>query len=67
MAEFFKFGFRMGTDIDSAPDLPCQVNCIRAEEETAPLLCGKYEHYIRKIYWERFIRREGMSKDCLYF
>lgn len=36
----------MGTDIDSAPDLPCEVSYIYDEEETTPLLCGKYEHYI---------------------
>lgn len=57
----------MGTDIDYAPDLPFEVNYIHAKEETTALLHGKYEHSIGKIYWERFIRREGMSKDCLYF
>lgn len=57
----------MGTDIDYAPDLPFEVNYIHAKEETTALLHGKDEHYIGKIYWERFIRREGMSKDCLYF
>lgn len=57
----------MGTDTDYAPDLPCEINYIHAEEETPAFLCGKYEHYIGKIYWEIFIKIEGMSKDCLHF
>lgn len=57
----------MGTDIDYAPDLLYEINYIHAEEETTALLCGKYEHYIGEIYWEIFIRREEMSKDCLHF
>lgn len=57
----------MGTDTNYPPDLPCEVNYIHAEEEITALLHGKYELYIGKVLWERFIRTEGMRKDYYYF
>lgn len=53
----------METGINCPPDLPCEVNCTHAEEEVAASLHGKYEYYIGKAYWEKFVRTEGMGKD----
>lgn len=53
----------MRTDKADLEDWYYEINDIHAEEETTGLLHGKYEHYIGKVYWERFVRTQEMSED----